>query len=1282
MKVGDMRCKAFRVAACLLFAGGASFASDDSMLMMPEGARMEFAEDGNFLINGKPRFLIGNLYYAHYGTGELVRGPGYSEKDAWIYESIPDRAYLQRLGFDTSGGEVSSSWIGKYRIPRRHYQARNCIEWGVASNYWNAGLPMVVDFTCATWSHGGISHVKGVEPVERAFVKDCHFMYYSLVTPEGRSLWQEMWRSGAEELKANGAKPYVYELFNEPYYDDRSPYARKAFAAYLSRKWKGDAAAMDKAWGTSYGSFAAAAEFKSPNDSVGLGVEWHKFREACFASGIKLGIETIRKVDPAARFAFQPLARHRSLVSVMDSYRLCEVTMTPTGGGTFYDDIVLRALSDGKPIIDGETYLGRTRKSHRSKLVTQWARGINASYYFKWERRMREIKKDNPLECLKRQGERFPWLGLNPAYVPPDELVGIMNAKRDIFAMQDLFAPRMRGIPSAQRAATLFSMPTERLGEATEGKCRFFAETTAQALALDVHVPLDAVFEEQLSSGRHDRYRFIVASGIEAVYDATPSRLEAWVKSGGILVLDLEAFGHDEWGRVRTSSEKIFPGVAVGPNAKGEIARFSFLGAQYDAVPYKNTVFAQGVGWETLTSLPDGHVAVARRRIGKGEVYYIGVRFPSRGDEGRLLASIAAKCGIFPTCTTLDGVSDIPVDGVEVHAACLPDGDTGFVLINTTLAPKAVRFIPGRRFDADVLVDISSRTLLGRGDSSAAMIALPPLDPVVLRGASSEKRLAVALAGAPSPWNGNVRGGFSRKSWKDSCDEAHRLISKDGGDDFVKPFPVDPAKIRMLDIRESANASLGNILKNPPWGANSCGGVLFDFIRPDQNSGFSCIALRSEGHPKYAQSVTGVPVNLRAGALYFLHAGIGVRGGDVIRYAIRYADGSRQEFPAKAYVDFGDVAIDGMPSTLPESVDCCPGWIGRDRRGLWVARWVNPYPEKVIASIDISANSKGTPVVAGISAEMSPDGCGAVDCAPVSSVRPWGGVKAAVAEGGAIDVDFGVSRGWPGVNVDLRKSPVLPDDAAAMDMEFEIVTDGLPPPEMQVRIGDAKYHTMEPFMRKVADGRWRVGVPFDYAGGRDVQSIGFQRRGEPKGRRTATKLRICSFRVAWRGIGDNILELRRFDPFCTESAKAIRRDGGLELAVADNNRHWASLHMRLAELMPLQEIAGKKDLVFEVNAGRTPLGARGLGRHRIRVEALFKNADGKEMRVRTEKPNVSGGRIDDDPWTWQTVRVPFSSLVPGGAVALQRFVMQLLDMPADGRSGLVFRNLRFELVAE
>ena len=80
---------------------------------------------------------------------------------------------------------MSSTWLGKYRDPRRCYQARNAVEWEIAGKYWGAGLPMVVDFTCATWSHGGMSYVVGREPAERAFVKDCHFMYYSLVTPEG-----------------------------------------------------------------------------------------------------------------------------------------------------------------------------------------------------------------------------------------------------------------------------------------------------------------------------------------------------------------------------------------------------------------------------------------------------------------------------------------------------------------------------------------------------------------------------------------------------------------------------------------------------------------------------------------------------------------------------------------------------------------------------------------------------------------------------------------------------------------------------------------------------------------------------------------------------------------------------------------------------------------------------------------------------------------------------------------------------------------------------------------
>ena len=528
----------------------AAVGEQEPSLLMPKDASFETAPDGNFLVNGRPRFLIGNIYYCHYGKKELAHGPGYGEEHSWIYEGVPGRDYLQRLGFDSSGGEVSSSWLAKYRDPARNYYARNEIDWDVAANYWHSGLPMVADFTSARWSHGGMKYSKGKEPAESAFVDGGHFIYYSLVTPEGRNLWREMWRSGAEELKAHGAKPYVYELFNEPRYDDRSPAARRLFAKRLSRLWNGDAAAMDGRWGSKYGSFEAAAEFKDPRENVALCVEWMKFREACFVSGVKLGIETIREVDPSARFCFQPLGRFSDVVTVFGAYGLCEVTMTPTGGGTRYEDTILRAISDGKPIIDGETYLGRTRSSHRAKLVREWARGLNASYYFKWERRMNEVDQNDGEASLRRLAEKFPWMGLNPAFVPPEELVGIMDAKRDIFAMQDVFAPRDCGILPSERAAILVSLANERLGMANGNICQSFSQASAEAMS-DAHLPLDAVMEEQLPAGRLDRYRFLVAAGVEATKECTLGHLMKWIADGGTLVLAQEAMELDEWGGKR-----------------------------------------------------------------------------------------------------------------------------------------------------------------------------------------------------------------------------------------------------------------------------------------------------------------------------------------------------------------------------------------------------------------------------------------------------------------------------------------------------------------------------------------------------------------------------------------------------------------------------------------------------------------------------------------------------------------------------------------------------------
>ena len=730
----------------------------DPALLMPSGpVALDIAPDGNFLVDGKPRYLLGTIVYHQPSLSECEPGPGYAPENAWIYETIPDRDYLQRLGFDTVGGEVSTTWLEAFRPGKEYWWAHKEHDWSLSSNYWCCGLPTIVDFTCARWSHGGMKFKEGLEPSRAAIPEGGagHFLPYSLVTPEGRDLYARMWRSGAEELEANGAKPYAYELFNEPSVNDRSPEARAAFAEHLGIVFDGDPARMDKLWGSHYGSFEAAAAFRNPNECAGLGVEWLKFCEKVFASGIRLGRDTIREVVPDARVCFQPLSIAFGYLNVLQANRDCGVVMSGTGGQGLYETLLLLAVARDpavhdptnrcKPVIDGETYLGHTRESHRAKIVTQWSRGFNASYYFKWERRLWDpvLQEENG---AARLAEKFPWLGLHPACTPTEALAGLMDAKREIFAMEDLFGPRERGLPASNRVAVLVSLPTERLGAAAGHACHNFSKANALAMAQDAHLPLDAVFEEQLGTvhGRGGTildpnplpYRFLVAAGVDAKRRPTARLLCGWVEEGGTLALLQEAMELDEYGNPIGYARNSFPGIALGDPCKAEAQSFEFRGATYEAVPYREVSFAADADWEVVASLPDGHPALARRTVGKGCVWYVGVRFPTAGDEGRLLAALAADCGIAPTCETQDPATRSPVDGIEVQAARGENGDVGFVVCNRTLSARAVRFLPRGAFALPagaMLLDVSRNVVLAPDSDGAFLLLLDPDVPVVLR---------------------------------------------------------------------------------------------------------------------------------------------------------------------------------------------------------------------------------------------------------------------------------------------------------------------------------------------------------------------------------------------------------------------------------------------------------------------------------------------------------------------------------------------------------------------
>jgi hypothetical protein len=157
-----------------------------------------------------------------------------------------------------------------------------------------------------------------------------------------------------------------------------------------------------------------------------------------------------------------------------------------------------------------------------------------------------------------------------------------------------------------------------------------------------------------------------------------------------------------------------------------------------------------------------------------------------------------------------------------------------------------------------------------------------------------------------------------------------------------------------------------------PTGGQVLARAWFSIIDPAQNGGKSVVALRGTTRPGYPAEVRGIPVNARGRALHFLHTCAWGRpdGGEAATYVVHYDDGTEERIPVRVGVEIADWYVDPRP--LPAAqvawtghIDDKPGPIG-----VYAMRWVNPYPDKAIASIDLLSD-EADPVVAvfGISVE-------------------------------------------------------------------------------------------------------------------------------------------------------------------------------------------------------------------------------------------------------------------------------------------------------------------------
>ena len=147
-------------------------------------------------------------------------------------------------------------------------------------------------------------------------------------------------------------------------------------------------------------------------------------------------------------------------------------------------------------------------------------------------------------------------------------------------------------------------------------------------------------------------------------------------------------------------------------------------------------------------------------------------------------------------------------------------------------------------------------------------------------------------------------------------------------------------------------------------------------------------------------------------------------------------------------------------------------------------------------------------------------------------------------------------------------------------------------------------------------------------------------------------------------------------------AKPERHDGALEIVLPDASRDWCGANLDLPGPAPFPgEDPAACDLVFEANGGRTPLGVVGPGGQRFQVAARFRLQDGAETSGPYVHPTIEGDRIDEDPATWQTVRLPVRLLLPKNAPSpvssLSGLNLQYRMLSSD-RAALRVRSIRLE----
>ena len=1031
-------------------------------LLFPKNAQISVDRHGNLLFNGAPRHLIGTEIGLQQLAADLRPSAGYDRKlYRWLYEETLNYENSQRLGLDSVAVFIPDWWIKTVEPADRPQYFRDPANDAMIRTVLTSGLPILADFTCFPWRHGRLTRpaLRHVLPAEAFNSMDGktgnHWVPYNIFHPAAREIYRRYWQFGARLMRDYQATVLAYELFNEPAYNDPSPYNRKLFAEFLRRKYDSPAE-MNRVWRSRYESFEAAAAFKAQSEFPGLAVDWGKFLEAGFTDLARLGVAAIREIDPQARITFQMLGYncYRTLpntnINIFEINRFMDVISTSTVGGVYVESAVLdppataveapsnatsigegilerhfyRCIAPGKPIVNPEAYFPNNPAVLLGKLWIDLLRGSSADYIFSWQKRAWVYGFDE--KKGRQTAEQFSYMMINPFVTPAPVLSNYFKGKREIAEFAEFFVPRQRR-PRAE-IAILISFPTERYGTHTGNIAKNEVGNYAAALELS-HYPIDVLVEEQLPEGKLRNYKVVVAVGVENLLPGSAAQLREFVRGGGTLIAARRLMNLDEYGN--PAPDQIFEGLTLSPVSPARMGELNLqmprpghlrgrLAAQCDLA------VKAAAGWQPLGTAA-GENQLFRRRLGRGQLIFLAPRMTEYALAG-VLGTLLESAGVVPDLRLYRVPQGDLAVNIEAHSA-VKDGLKLAVLFNYDPYNKLIELelpsghtaaadligkrrlpVSGRR--ARILLEANSRAIIGTGAAEALEGRFGALTPLAV----------------------------SEQDERFNALETARMAAREEARRRENSYSPDLSRTVMVDLRRFANSSFTddkagdgeggwtdegrqNCLENVPWGVQTLRGVPCELIRFDSNDDKSCIILSSpSSRRKLPDKVEGIPINDRVKDLYFFHTcGYGRRDMHVADYRINYADGGKLVLPVRTDVELDDWWTKNINT---KSMRRHLAWENLSGRGFYIWRWSNPEPGREVASVDlISTGSAAIPIIIAMTYEKYTGEADELNCGR-AELKAFGGCELTESEGVyRIRVNT-ATRPYAGVGVKLGKTPV------------------------------------------------------------------------------------------------------------------------------------------------------------------------------------------------------------------------------------------------------------------